>query len=153
MVNQPGGIIPPEVIDSLLDPDPSASRRFLFGNCRVLRVVDGDTVDVLVVWSVGFKMGMFTEQRLRLNRINAPETNRAAEKVAGLAAKGRAAELLPVGSRIGIETHKGDAFGRYVADLHLESGLVVTAEWVNGPPGMSMNDQLVTEGHAEYREY
>ena len=56
-------------------------------NAEVLRVVDGDTVDVLI--DVGFST--FKKERVRLYGINTPEcrTRDLEEKKKGLAAKDR----------------------------------------------------------------
>ena len=65
--------------------------------CKILRVVDGDTVDVDI--DLGFGVWMHKE-RVRINGIDTPEsrTRDKEEKVFGLAAKERVKELLPIGS-------------------------------------------------------
>ena len=59
---------------------------------EVIRVVDGDTVDVLI--DCGFST--FRKERVRLHGIDAPEsrTRDKKEKVRGLAAKARLQELI-----------------------------------------------------------
>jgi len=61
-------------------------------NAQVLRVVDGDTVDVLI--DCGFST--FRKERVRLYGINAPEsrTRDKEEKKRGLAAKERLDQLI-----------------------------------------------------------
>ena len=61
-------------------------------SAQVLRVVDGDTVDVLI--DCGFST--FRKERVRLYGINAPEsrTRDKEEKIRGLAAKERLDELI-----------------------------------------------------------
>lgn len=61
-------------------------------NAKVIRVVDGDTVDALV--DLGFST--FKKVRIRMMGINAPEsrTRDLEEKAKGLAAKIRLEELL-----------------------------------------------------------
>ena len=61
-------------------------------NAQVLRVVDGDTVDVLI--DCGFST--FRKERVRLYGINAPEsrTRDKEEKKKGLAAKERLDQLI-----------------------------------------------------------
>ncbi len=61
-------------------------------NAKVLRVVDGDTVDVLI--DVGFST--FKKERVRLHGINTPEcrTRDLEEKKKGLAAKDRLETLI-----------------------------------------------------------
>ena len=61
-------------------------------NAEVLRVVDGDTIDVLI--DVGFST--FKKERVRLHGINTPEcrTPDLEEKKKGLAAKDRLETLI-----------------------------------------------------------
>ena len=61
-------------------------------SAQVLRVVDGDTVDVLI--DCGFST--FKKERVRLYGIDAPEsrTRDKQEKIKGLAAKERLDELI-----------------------------------------------------------
>ena len=89
----------------------------------VLRVVDGDTVDVDI--DLGFGIWMKRE-RVRMMGIDTPEsrTRDKVEKVFGLAAKERLRELLPVGSTTVLKTEidkKGEdakgKFGRILGDF------------------------------------
>ena len=63
---------------------------------KVLRVVDGDTVDVDI--DLGFGIWMHRE-RVRMMGIDTPEsrTRDKVEKAFGLASKARLKELLPIG--------------------------------------------------------
>ena len=72
--------------------------------CKILRVVDGDTVDVDI--DLGFGIIMSNE-RVRIHGIDAPEsrTRDLVEKKFGLAAKERVLELLPEGSYQTIKTY------------------------------------------------
>jgi len=83
---------------------------------EVDRVVDGDTVDVLLDLS----FGVYRKVRLRANGIDTPEsrTRNKAEKVLGLAAKNRMKVLC--GKAIYIESLNGgklDKYGRLLADM------------------------------------
>ena len=80
----------------------------------VVRVVDGDTVDLNV--DVGFRH--YTVQRFRLNGYNAPELV-GVEKPLGVQARARLIELLPAGLVVRVWTHKGDSFGRWLCDVAL----------------------------------
>ena len=82
---------------------------------RVERVVDGDTVDVLV--SLGF--GLWAEERVRIHGIDTPETRTRdlEEKVAGLAAKARVQELLPINSTVTLKGTERGKYGRILADI------------------------------------
>ena len=99
---------------------------------KVLKCVDGDTVDVLI--DLGFDT--FVKQRIRLAGINTPEskTRREDEKILGLTAKYLLAKYL--GEDIIIKTKKKGKYGRYL-------GLVY-------PSGesLSANEYLILKGFA-----
>ena len=78
--------------------------------CKLVKVVDGDTVDVDI--DLGFGVWL-QNQRIRLYGIDTPEsrTSDAEEKKYGLAAKERMQEWLD-GGNLKIVTHK-DAKGKY----------------------------------------
>ena len=83
---------------------------------EVDRVVDGDTVDVLLDLS----FGVYRKVRIRANGIDTPEsrTRNKAEKVLGLAAKKRMKVLS--GKAIYVESLNGgklDKYGRLLADM------------------------------------
>ena len=109
--------------------------------CKILRVVDGDTVDVDI--DLGFGMWMHKE-RVRMMGIDTPEsrTRDRVEKAFGLASKERLKELLPIGSMAVLKTEidrsgedaKGK-FGRILGDFLTQDGTRCT-------------DILVEEGHA-----
>lgn len=103
---------------------------------HVLRVYDGDTITVRV--DLGFKT--FTEQRLRLARINAWEV-RGSERPAGLNARDWLRTRI-LGKQVLVETLKDKTgkFGRYIAEVETLDG-------------SNVNDQLVNLGHAKYQEY
>ena len=86
---------------------------------EVLRVVDGDTVDVLLDLS----FGVFRKVRIRANGIDTPEsrTRNKREKELGLAAKARMKNLC--GKKVYVESlNKGklDKYGRLLANLYTE---------------------------------
>tara|TARA_E500000178_G_scaffold356339_1_gene433515 strand:- start:1956 stop:2405 length:450 start_codon:yes stop_codon:yes gene_type:complete len=91
--------------------------------CKILRVVDGDTVDVDI--DLGFGMWMHKE-RVRMMGIDTPEsrTRDKVEKAFGLASKARLKDLLPVGSKQHLKTEidrsgedKKGKFGRILGDF------------------------------------
>lgn len=87
----------------------------------VTRVVDGDTVDVIL--DLGF--GMSTKQRLRIDDFDAPESWRPkseAERVHGEAAKKRAKELLEGKEAIFNTSKAVGIYGRYGASITLTNG-------------------------------
>jgi micrococcal nuclease len=105
-------------------------------DARVTKVYDGDTVTVdidlgLNIWVRG--------EKLRLHRINAPEV-RGEERRRGLVSRDWLRERL-LDKCIVIETIRDSKgkYGRYLAELWLEE--------------VNINDALVSEGLAEYKEY
>ncbi len=88
-----------------------------YDNVKLIRVVDGDTVDLEV--DLGFRLK--TIHRFRLRGYNAPEA-RGPEFHLGQAAKLRLDEVLEMAMGIRITTHKADSFGRWLCDV--EIGLV-----------------------------
>ena len=81
--------------------------------CEILRVVDGDTVDVDIDLGFGVK---YAKQRIRLYGIDTPEsrTRDLEEKKYGIMAKEYVETYMPVGSKQIICTQKDDKgkFGR-----------------------------------------
>lgn len=107
----------------------------------VKEVYDGDTCTVDI--DLGLKIWIHGE-KLRLNRINAPE-RKGTEREAGLIS----AEFLRsqiVGKEVFIATIKDsqEKYGRYLAEIHLKDE---QGEWIN------INDLMVTKGYAAYKSY
>ena len=86
--------------------------------CKILRIVDGDTVDVDI--DLGFGIWRHRE-RVRLVGIDTPEsrTRDLVEKKFGLAAKEFVRFMMPVGSAQTITTQKDKTgkFGRILGEL------------------------------------
>ena len=103
--------------------------------CKLVKVVDGDTVDVDI--DLGFGVWL-QNQRIRLYGIDTPEsrTSDAEEKKYGLAAKQRMQEWLD-GGNLKIVTHK-DAKGKY--------GRILGELWYGGEH--NINQLLVDNHHA-----
>ena len=76
--------------------------------CTILRVVDGDTVDVDI--DLGFGVWL-RKERIRLHGIDTPEsrTRDLVEKVFGLKAKKEVQNWLPVGSTQVLQSEKDSA--------------------------------------------
>lgn len=93
------------------------------------RVVDGDTVDILI--DLGFHVTI--HQRVRVNGINAPEKNTDP----GKAAVAAATALLPSGTVVTVNTYKDrqEKFGRFLAAIRL-------------PDGRDYATTLIEQGHA-----
>ena len=105
---------------------------------KLVRVVDGDTVDALI--DCGFST--FKKERIRLYGIDAPEsrTRDKAEKKRGLAAKARLKELIKEGQNEFIVETSIDKKGKY--------GRLLGEIFRNVDSERSYNDMLVSEGHA-----
>lgn len=104
---------------------------------KILRVVDGDTIDVeltLADVDLGFGITVIQKHRvkLRLAGINAPETSTKEGKDASIYLK----SILPEGGTCTVVTVKDRAekYGRYLA-------------WV-WQDGVCINDRIVADGHA-----
>ena len=108
--------------------------------CKILKVVDGDTVDVDI--DLGFGVCL-TDERVRIMGIDTPEsrTRDLEEKAFGLASKNRLKELLPEDSYQVLKTEvskngedmKGK-FGRILGDFLIGKKRVT--------------EYLIEEGHA-----
>ena len=104
-------------------------------NAIVERVVDGDTVDALV--DLGFDT--WKKVRIRLHGIDAWEsrTRDLEEKEKGLAAKQYLIEQLESNdNKFILVSHGVGKFGRCLGELFLKED------------GWSLNEMLITEGHA-----
>lgn len=89
--------------------------------CKILRIVDGDTVDVDI--DLGFGVWIHKE-RVRLLGIDTPEsrTKDLVEKQFGLASKQFVKDLMPIGSQQIIKTEKDKTgkFGRILGDFIID---------------------------------
>ena len=103
---------------------------------RLLRVVDGDTVDAMI--DLGFNV--WIKQRIRLYGVDTWEcrTRNKAEKKKGLAAKEFTKNMLgePKLGRFSLISHGVGKYGRVLGELYVEGQL------------NSLNDLLKVNGHA-----
>lgn len=103
---------------------------------KLIRVVDGDTVDLTL--DLGFNT--FINHRFRLHGVDTPEVfgvkKGSEEYEKGIKAKNRVAELLE-GKNIKVETFKDrkDKYGRYLAVIYVDK--------------ICINDLLFEEGLAK----
>lgn len=130
----------------------TARRDVWWRRCRVTRVVDGDTLDVVI--DLGYHLT--AKQRLRLLWVDTPEL-RGAEREAGLEARdaaiswalaaqgGQASKadrhhrvsLSEVeGFPLDLRTEKSDVFGRYLAEIHNRDGESLAATLIETEQGM-----------------
>lgn len=99
----------------------------------VLKVVDGDTVDIEI--DLGFDIR--TVQRVRMAGINAPEKNTEA----GMISKNWLQQRLLLGKTVTIQSQKpggGDKYGRYLAYI-LDETIV---------KDITINEFMIREGFA-----
>jgi micrococcal nuclease len=108
---------------------------------KVTEVYDGDTCTVEI------DLGLHTflkNEKIRLNRINAPEV-KGAEKEKGIKSRDFLRKQI-LKKDIVLETIKDqdEKYGRYLGEIHLET-----------KPGnfININDLLVEKGFAEYKKY
>tara|TARA_R110002020_G_scaffold22920_14_gene76909 strand:- start:423 stop:836 length:414 start_codon:yes stop_codon:yes gene_type:complete len=122
---------------------------------EVVKVVDGDTVDVIV--DLGFDI--LHKTRVRLYGINTPETRTRdlEEKARGLMAKERLIELIPSHllnnldedmyprpSSLLLSTKEKGKFGRYLGTFYKAYWDSDKEEYIK----LNLNETLVEEGHA-----
>lgn len=105
----------------------------------ITEVYDGDTVTATI--DCGFNICL--KEKLRLGRINAPEV-RGAERERGLISRDWLRALI-LNKEVIVKTYKDEKgkYGRYIADIFVD----VSGEMKN------VNDWLVKENLAEYKEY
>ena len=106
-------------------------------NCTVVRVVDGDTVDVDI--DLGFDV-ILKKQRIRLMGVDTPEkrTRDELEKQFGLLATSIVEGFCPVGEKIMVET---------VLDGKGKFGRILGTLWVDNNT-LNLNEFLITERYA-----
>ena len=104
---------------------------------KVLKVVDGDTIDVDI--DLGFDISY--TQRVRLAGIDTPEsrTKDAREKVLGLEVKDRLKKSIDAAKDVVIKTEKPDSSEKY--------GRILGWVYLDGA-AKSINEQLIEEGYA-----
>ena len=109
-------------------------------NARIISIYDGDTCRADIDAGLGIWL---RNEPLRLHRINAPEV-RGTEREDGLKSRDFLRALLD-GKDVVIETvkDKKGKYGRYLAEIWFLEG----DEWQN------VNDVIVANGHAEYKDY
>ena len=107
--------------------------------CKIVKIVDGDTVDVDI--DLGFGVWMHKE-RIRLYGIDTPEsrTRDLDEKKYGLIAKGWIERFMPVGSMQTLITQKDKSgkFGRILGKFRVNDGSY----------DIILNDWMISNHHA-----
>lgn len=135
--------------------------------CKILKIVDGDTVDVDI--DLGFGVWL-RDERVRIMGIDTPEsrTSNKEEKVFGLLAKDKLKYLLPLGSTQNLKTFKDNStgedakgkFGRILGDFKVyyadeDREALVTEILIKEGHAVAYNGEnkeLVQEQHMKNRE-
>jgi len=125
-------------------------------NCKVVRVIDGDTVDVDI--DLGFDVWL-TKQRIRLFGVDTPEsrTRDMVEKKFGIMAKNFVKGRLPVASMQILRTRLDDSRGKFgrilgefvMEDTTLNQLLIITN---NGVPYFGQSKEVIEDAHLENRK-
>jgi len=118
--------------------------------CKIVRVVDGDTVDVDI--DLGFSHWIHNE-RIRLYGVDTPEcrTRDAEEKAAGLLAKKFVEDALHVGGTYTLTTKEKGKFGRYLGVIMLSDRTSINAVLVTehlAVPYHGQSKQEIEDAHA-----
>ena len=119
-------------------------------DCKIVRVVDGDTVDVDI--DLGFDTWRCGE-RIRLYGIDTPEcrTRDAEEKAAGLLAKEFVEDALHVGGTYRLQTKEKGKFGRYLGTIYLTDDTSINAALVTEHLAVPYTGQNKNEIHAQHQ--
>lgn len=122
--------------------------------CKIVRVVDGDTVDVDI--DLGFNHWLHNE-RIRLYGIDTPEcrSRDAEEKKYGLMAKKFVEQCLHKGGTYILTTREKDKFGRYLGVIMLSGRTSINAALVSehlAVPYSGQNKEDVAQQHLINRE-
>ena len=102
----------------------------------IVSVYDGDTVTADI--DLGFRVWI-RDEKLRLSRINTPEV-RGVQRPDGLISRDWLRDMI-LGKEVIIKTlkDKKGKYGRYIVEIYFD--------------GQNINDLLVENGLAEYKEY
>jgi micrococcal nuclease len=123
-------------------------------NCTIVRVVDGDTVDVDI--DLGFDTWRRGE-RIRLYGVDTPEcrSRNAVEKKAGLLAKGFVIQALHEGGTYKLTTKEKGKFGRYLGTIKIDGELTINAALISehlAVPYSGQNKKEIEAAHkANYK--
>ena len=118
--------------------------------CTIVRVVDGDTVDVDI--DLGFDTWRRGE-RIRLYGVDTPEcrTLDAEEKAAGFLAKEFVEDALHVGGTYRLQTKEKGKFGRYLGTIYLTDDTSINAALVTEHLAVPYTGQNKNEIQAQHQ--
>ena len=123
--------------------------------CKIVRVVDGDTIDVDI--DLGFNHWIHGE-RIRLFGVDCPEcrSRDKEEKAAGLAAKDFVKRLLHDGGTYTLTTKEKGKFGRYLGTIFLTDKTSINDALVKerlAVPYFGQSKVRVKEAHLANRKF
>ena len=124
---------------------------YLF-NCTIVKIIDGDTIDVDV--DLGFGCWVRgSSGRIRLFVVDCEEsrTRDLEEKKYGLLAKAFVQEFLPIGSQAILKTHEKGKYGRYLGDFQV-NGKWLCAELLDNHHAVKYHGQSKQEIIAAHLE-
>jgi len=118
-------------------------------NCKIVRVVDGDTVDVDI--DLGFGTWRCSE-RIRLYGVDTPEcrTRDDEEKAAGLLAKAFVEDALHVGGTYTLQTREKGKFGRFLGVIFIQGSASINAALISENLAVPYTGQSKKEVQAEH---
>ena len=127
-------------------------------HCKILKVVDGDTVDVDI--DLGFGVWL-KKERVRVNGIDTPEsrTRDKEEKKFGLISKNRVKQLLPVGSTQILKTEsdrngedKKGKFGRILGDFVFTKSLGDSGRLIDRLSDVLIDENMAVRYHGQSKD-
>ena len=114
-------------------------KEFWYDKVEVTKIVDGDTIKCRI--DLGF--GIFKQETFRLLNINAPEI-RGKKRKEGLKSKKWLEKRLK--NDICLNVTKQGKYGRYIVEIYdIDDNRL--------EPFFSINDEMVHEGFAEFKNY
>ena len=119
--------------------------------CKISRVVDGDTVDVDI--DLGFGTWRCSE-RIRLYGVDTPEcrTRDKQEKAAGLLAKEFVEDALHVGGTYKLQTREKGKFGRFLGVIFITKKTSINAALISENLAVAYHGQSKGEIAAAHLE-
>ena len=125
--------------------------------CKIVKVIDGDTVDVDI--DLGFGVWM-KKERVRMMGLDTPEsrTRDLEEKRFGNMAKDFVLDKLPIGSDQILKTFKDETgkFGRILGDFIIDDNVSLVEAMIHNRLGVAYHGQskdLIEQAHLDNRKY
>jgi micrococcal nuclease len=124
-------------------------------NCKIVRVIDGDSIILDI--DLGFGLWIHGES-IRLYGVDCPEcrSRDKEEKAAGLLAKEFVEEALHVGETYTLTTKEKGKFGRYLGTIYLTDDTSINAALVKerlSVPYFGQSKVRVKEAHLANRKF